>query len=145
MNTRSKYKTKQRESLIEYFKEAEGEHITAYDVCAYFKEQGVSMGQSTVYRQLESLVDEGVLGKYVIDANTPACFEYINPELHSGSEPCFHCKCERCGKLIHMHCDELKNIQEHLYKHHNFKINPMRTVFYGVCDECMSAVKRKAK
>ncbi len=145
MNTRSKYKTKQRENLIEYLKATEGAHITAFDVCNHFKEQGISMGQSTVYRQLESLVDEGILGKYIIDANTPACFEYIGAEVHCDSEPCFHCKCEKCGKLIHMHCDELKTIGDHLYKHHSFKLDPMRTVFYGICDDCMSSVKRKAK
>ena len=143
--TRSKYKTKQRESIINCLMLHEGQHITASDICAYFKENGMSVGQSTVYRQLESLVDEGVIKKYIIDPNTPACFEYIHPEASFKEEVFFHCKCEKCGKLIHLHCDELKEIESHLYKHHNFKINPLRTVFYGICDECMSSVKRKAR
>ncbi|MCR4657969.1 MAG: transcriptional repressor, partial [Lachnospiraceae bacterium] len=60
MNSRSKYKTKQREILVEYLKSVAGEHITASDVCSYFKERGAAIGQSTVYRQLERLVDEGI-------------------------------------------------------------------------------------
>ncbi len=137
MNSRSKYKTKQRERLVEYFKSVAGEHITAGDVCTYFKEQGASIGQSTVYRQLESLVEEGVINKYVIDANSPACFEYSSHDGHKEGEVCFHCKCEKCGRLIHLKCEELIGIADHLYEEHSFRLDPKRTVFYGVCEECI--------
>lgn len=136
MNSRSKYKTKQREILIEYLKTVAGEHITAGDVCEYFKENGIPVGQSTVYRRLESLVDEGIINKYIIDAGSPACFEYVGEDSHEECEICFHCKCEKCGKLIHLHCDELEEIGEHLSKDHNFKLDPKRTVFYGICEDC---------
>ena len=136
MSTRSNYKTKQKEILVEYLKSTPGVHITAGDVCEHFKSKGSSIGQATVYRQLERLVDEGILGKYIIDGITPACFEYIGHDSHADEKMCFHCKCEKCGKLIHMHCEELEGIGEHLYEHHGFTLNPMRTVFYGVCDDC---------
>ena len=106
MNTRSKYKTKQREILLGYLETVPGVHITASDVCEYFKAQGAKIGQSTVYRQLEE------------------------------AEVCFHCKCEKCGKLIHLHCDELEDIRVHLEQEHHFKMDPLRTVFYGLCDQC---------
>ena len=31
---------------------------------------------------------------------------------------------------------ELKEIGKHLSEEHGFKLNPMRTVFYGICEEC---------
>ncbi len=136
MNSRSKYKTKQREILLTYLESVAGEHITANDVCAYFKEQGENIGQSTVYRQLESLVDEGIINKYIIDANSPACFEYVDKDSHVTGHTCFHLKCEKCGKLIHLHCDELSDIGDHLYDEHNFRLDTKRTVFYGLCEEC---------
>ncbi len=136
MDSRSKYKTKQREILLEYLRSVSGDHITAGDVCTYFKEHGVSIGQSTVYRQLESLVDEGVINKYIIDTNSPACFEYIDFENHCVKGICFHCKCEKCGKLIHLKCEELSGIADHLYGEHNFKLDTRRTVLYGLCDQC---------
>lgn len=139
MNTRSKYKTKQRDIMLDYFRTVEGTHITASDVCAYMKKQGNSIGQATVYRQLESLVDEGIINKYIIDGNSPACFEYMGEDSHAHGEMCFHCKCEQCGKLIHLHCDELEGIGQHLFIDHRFKLDPMRTVFYGICDECIEA------
>ena len=137
MNARATYRTKQREILLDFLQTVAGEHITASDVCDYFKEQGAPIGQSTVYRQLEKLVDEGVVNKYIIDGNSPACFEYVGMASHGDAEVCFHCKCEKCGKLIHLHCDELEEIQVHLYEEHRFKLNPMRTVFYGLCEQCI--------
>ena len=136
MSTRLKYKTRQKEMLIDYLSSVEGEHITANDVCEFFKSQGETIGQSTIYRHLESLVDEGIINKYVIDANSPACFEYMGRESHLAGEVCFHCKCEKCGCLIHLHCDELSEIGKHLYNEHHFKLDPKRTVFYGLCENC---------
>lgn len=136
MTGKPKYKTKQREVLLDYLESVPGTHITVGDVCSHLKAHGASVGQSTVYRQLEGLVDEGILQKYIIDANSPACFEYVGRNVHATAEPCFHCKCERCGTLIHLHCEELNGLAQHLQAHHGFRLNPLRTVFYGLCEAC---------
>ena len=135
MNIKSQYKTKHREELIAYLETVPGSHVTVSDVCAYFQAQGKPMGTATVYRQMERLVSEGMVNKYIIDANSPACFEYIGHQEHCCEPVCFHCKCEKCGVLIHLHCDELEGIAAHLKEHHRFILNPMRTVFYGICDQ----------
>lgn len=137
MNSRPKYKTKQREMLLNYFEALPGIHVTAGDVCEYLKAEGAAIGQSTVYRQLENLVDEGIIKKYTIDGDSPACFEYVEPDSHIEGEVCFHCKCRKCGKLIHLHCDELEEMQSHLIREHGFQMDPVRTVFYGLCERCM--------
>ena len=137
MDSKIKYKTKQRRELLEYLEQIPGVHITVNDVCAHFEKQGIAIGQTTVYRQLERMVDEGIVNKYIIDGNSPACFEYVPFHEQQEQEICFHAKCEKCGRLIHMNCDELSAIQKHLKEHHSFLLNPMRTVFYGVCESCM--------
>ncbi len=143
MNSKSTYKTKQREELIGYMEKHRGVHVTVQEICDYFHRKGNSIGMTTVYRQLERMVDEGLVNKYIIDANTPACFEYIaddkDHEEH-GHDTCFHCKCESCGKLIHLHCDEMEKIKSHLLESHEFTLDPKRTVFYGLCKECAKAV-----
>lgn len=133
---RSAYKTKQRDTLLTYLKTVAGKHITVNDICLHFSDQGQRIGQTTVYRHLEKMVDEGLVNKYIIDSGTPACFEYVAPEDHCANEVCFHCKCEKCGRLIHLHCEELEVIQKHLLEDHAFALNPMRTVFYGICEDC---------
>lgn len=137
MTSRSKYKTKQRYILLAYLESIAGLHFTAGDVCEYFKEEGASIGQSTIYRHLENLVDEGLIKKYIIDSNSPACFEYVGHDSPEDENINFHCKCEKCGKLIHLNCNELEELQVHLHEKHQFKMNPIRTVLYGLCQECM--------
>ena len=136
MPGRSKYNTKQREMLLGYLESQKRAHITVADVCEYFKEHGSPMGQATVYRQMEKLVDDGLVSKYIVDVGSPACFEYVGEHSHAGEGTCFHCRCEICGSIIHMHCDELSLIKGHLFEEHGFKLDPFRTVFYGICEDC---------
>ena len=135
------YKTKHRDELTGYLETIPGQHITVSEICAHFKEQGNPIGTTTVYRHLERMVDEGLVKKYIIDANSPACFEYVSKREEAMIDTCFHCKCERCGRLIHLHCEDLIGLQEHLAAAHHFHVNPMRTVFYGLCDECARALE----
>lgn len=137
MNEKNQYKTRQREELLAFLRTTKDEHVTASDVCRHFERCGCHIGTATVYRQLERMVDEGLVNKYSIDAATPACFAYIGERHEEGT--CFHCKCERCGKLIHMRCEELESIGAHVLEHHGFRIDPMRTVFYGLCGQCQEA------
>ena len=137
MNTHSRYKTKQRDMLMDYLKAAPGVHFTAGEVCAYFTSQGASISQATVYRRLEELVDDGIVSKYTVDGHTSACFEYTGEDAHVHPDVCYHCKCVKCGKLIHLHCDEVESLQAHLLEEHRFKMDPQRTVFYGLCENCI--------
>ncbi len=135
MAERARYKTRQSELLLAYMKSRIGEHVTAGDICAYFREQGLPVGQSTVYRRLEGLVDEGVIKKYAVTGGS-ACFEYVGEDACEEPKHCFHCKCSGCGRLIHLHCEDLEEIQKHLLDKHGFMLDPMRTVFYGFCEDC---------
>ena len=81
------------------------------------------------------LEPKGIVNKYFVGENASACFELIKEGDHQ-KERCYHCRCEQCGKLIHLHCEELDDINQHLESEHGFLVNPFRTVFYGVCAEC---------
>ena len=93
------------------------------------------IGQATVYRQLERLVEEGLVEKYIIDQNSPACFEYIGND-ECGEGLCVHGKCLKCGRIFHLHCDEIKELEDHLKAHHGFTPDFHHTVIYGICDQC---------
>ena len=141
-NRHGKYKTKQSEELIAYLESVPGKHLTIAEISDHFKGTGRGMGTTTVYRHLERLVDEGLVNKYNIDAGSPACFEYIGNAGHCGpDENCFHCKCEKCGRLIHLKCDELNMIKDHILRDHGFEIDVYRTVFYGLCEFCRAPEK----
>ena len=141
--------------MLEYLKSVKGNHVTAaevYEHLAGLKEcggeetstrnGGRKIGQATVYRQLERLVEEGFADKYIIDQNTPACFEYIDHE-ECGEGLCVHGKCLKCGKLFHLHCDELRELREHLEEHHGFIPDFRHTVIYGLCEECAGSTEKE--
>ena len=136
MNSRSKYRTKQREILLQYFESVSGRHITVWDVCEYFRKRGEAIAQATIYRQIESFVNEGILNKYTVDNGSPACFEYVGEQSHVDSNICIHCKCEKCGKLTHLRGDEFEQMFYRIYGEELFRLDPIRTVLYGLCKEC---------
>lgn len=130
------YQTKQKKEILSYLQTISGEHFTAADVCNHFREEGKNIGTTTVYRQLDRLVEEGLVNKYFIDETSGACFEFIDREHQCHKHQCYHCKCEKCGALIHMDCHEIEALQNHIREHHGFTIDPNRTVFYGICAAC---------
>ena len=128
------YRTRQQDELLEYLRETPGMHHTAAQIRDHFASREQSIGTATIYRQLERFVADGTVRKYLLGAGDSACYEYV-PQ----SESCalhFHCKCEKCGRLIHLNCDELRQVREHLLERHGFSWNSGKSVFYGLCDQC---------
>lgn len=125
------YNTRQRELILEYIKENADSHLTADSIADALKPEQV--GKTTVYRYLEKLCEQHLVRKYILSEGKSACYQY------SGGEEChdhFHLKCLKCGRLIHLECDYLKDIAAHISVEHNFTIDSSRTVFYGICGEC---------
>ncbi len=133
-----KYKTKQQELLLSCFKAMQGRHFTAEDVSAYFQKQNISIGIATIYRQIEKFVAMGVVQKYFLGELNAACFQYMGEECHKEVSH-FHLKCEKCGTLIHLECHDLEQLSSHLMAEHGFALDPFRTVFYGLCENCRLA------
>ena len=127
------YKTKQREAVLNYIVSHKDNHVTAAQIIAFFSQGDEPIGRTTVYRHLDKLAESGKVRRYITDGVTGACYQYNdNENCHSH----FHLKCEECGQLAHLQCDALGDVHEHVLTHHDFHINMMKTVFYGVCELC---------
>ncbi len=136
MSRKSSYKTIQKDYLIDYLETTYGHHVRVSDICDYFEQNGISIGTTTIYRHLEKLVEQGVVAKYVVDQTNGACFEYLGDHK---SEACclqYHCKCDKCGKIIHLECHEVEELGAHFLEHHGFLLNYSKIVFYGLCEGC---------
>lgn len=136
MTRRSTYQTRQMKELREFLASTDGKHVTVKDICRYFDEAARPVGTATVYRNLEKLVEEGIVAKYSADPSDSACFSYIGSGEECCHPVCFHLKCQKCGRLIHLECDEITSLSEHMLRAHGFELNPVRTVFYGLCEDC---------
>ena len=136
MAGRTTYRTRAREDVLNYLKTAPGKHFTAAEIRDHFAAENNPIGTATIYRQLEKFVEDGIVRKFILGPGECACYAFAE-DRQCGSH--FHCKCEVCGKLIHMDCDELREIQTHLLECHGFIWDTGKTVFYGVCDQCRDA------
>ena len=134
MNGSNGYKTKQRDLILNYMTSHRESHVTVNGISDHLASHGTPIGTATIYRQLEKLVEQGVVRKYTVDSSTCACFQYVEPDMKCHEH--FHLKCERCGKLIHLECDFVRELASHVQSEHGFAIDPLRTVFYGVCRDC---------
>lgn len=125
-----KYKTKHRDELIAFFEKHLDEHLSIQDIILSLDKK---IPQATIYRLINNFLDEGLLRKYVIDSTQASCYQYIK-DNHCHEH--FHLICEKCGKVIHLDCDEVDHLLKHIDDEHDFRINTSKVNLYGLCDEC---------
>ncbi len=140
MKRDSGYKTKQKEKILDYLIRNKEKHTNVQEIITFLTAEGNPIGTATIYRQLDKLVDCGMVRRYNFDGKTGACYQYIEnkEECHEH----FHLKCTICGKLIHLNCDRLSNINRHIFEKHGFQVDSSQTVFYGKCSECLSKIEK---
>ena len=156
MKRDSGYNTKQKEKLLDYLIKNKEKHTNVQEISAFLNAEGTPVGVATIYRQLDKLVDKGIVRKYAFDGKTVlqhaiskqadadviimiACGERANEVVEISERGChnhFHLKCLSCGRLIHLDCDHLAEISDHIAKEHGFQIDSSQTVFYGICSNC---------
>lgn len=136
MPKKTSYKTKQMIQLMDYLKATGGHHVMVSDISEHFQQNGISVGTTTIYRNLEKLVEQGIVAKFVVDQASGACFEYLGNHENEEHGSCYHCKCDKCGKIIHLECHEVEELGEHFLNHHGFLLNYQKVVFYGLCEDC---------
>jgi len=133
------YNTKQKENLLSFLIKNKNKHTNVREISIFLAGEGTPVGTATIYRQLEKLVEQGLVRKYTLNSSSGACFQYIE-----NSDCCrehFHLKCTLCGKLLHIDCNYLTGINQHIAEHHGFAVDSSQTVFYGICSECSKAAQ----
>ena len=125
------YNTKQYTLVSDYMKAHAGEHLTAEQIADELKE---NVSRTTVYRQLDRLVSEGLAVRYQVPGGQSACFRYLSED--SGCHEHYHLKCSRCGELIHCDCEFLDRLCGHIKEEHGFSVDAASTVLYGLCSKC---------
>ena len=129
----SKYNTKQKETLVSFFKENKDSQFSVNEIaeklCSEF-----SIGKSTVYRLVKELTNSGIIRSF-FDKNTNTSL-YQFADKHSGCENHFHLKCNRCQKIIHLECEHTQLLKNHITTMHKFNIDTTSSVLYGYCENC---------
>jgi len=126
---RDTYNTKQKEVIFETIKSNEKE-FTIKEIHEKLKE---FTGLTTIYRLVDKLVDEGFLNKRIGEDNT-TYYQYLEKCDCSNH---FYLKCITCGKLIHVDCDCIKELSDHIYNEHGFTASHEHIIINGTCSDCI--------
>lgn len=130
------YKTKQKEIILDCIRTHRAPFITSKDIAHELAERGEKVGTATIYRTLDRLEEEGIISRTSIEGVGNGCYRYL-PNAPEGVY--FFLKCESCGDLSPIDCHELQKLYEHVIERHHVRINPVKTVLYGLCEECFAA------
>lgn len=128
------YQTAQSRRILALLQENKTRHLTAEEVYLLLKEKGETVGQTTVYRQLERLCEQGAVRKFAGADGGSACFQFT--ENGTVCKAHYHLKCTACGKLLHAQCEFLNELSDHIRAEHGFAVDGSRTVLYGLCADC---------
>ena len=133
---RGEYNTRQKRELLAFLRERNMQHFSVDDVVFEMQDRGEKIGRSTVYRYLELLAEQGSVRKY---QSVQGITQYQHVEDDSRCDSHFHMMCSRCGNLMHVDCDLMRTMSEHLVKDHGFLLDPRETILVGVCQKCRMA------
>ena len=132
---KTSYKTRQRTQILDCLQENEEASLTVDDIVSKLFEKGISVGRTTVYRYLESLVQSGEVRRFSRDGKKSAAFQFT--ENHGECSNHVHLRCKKCGKFFHLGCECMNEANAHLLKNHGFSVDNEKTVIIGLCADCL--------
>ncbi len=127
------YNTKQKDSILNAIKKQKKE----FAIRDIYNELNGNIGLTTIYRLIDKLEKEGIVKK-ITHQEDSFYYQYLeecNEENH------FYLKCEKCGNLIHIDCDCIKELYEHISLKHNFQFNKENIIINGLCSKCSKGGK----
>lgn len=133
MQEKHPYHTKQKDKLLSFLATHPHKQFSAKEIALCVKKEG-NIGESTVYRLIKKLTETGEIRRFHGQDGKTVVYQYANRNKHCHEH--FHLKCTDCGELIHLDCSLMKSFSEHCTQDHGFQIDPVKTIFYGLCAAC---------
>lgn len=123
-------KTPLRVSIIEIFSAAQ-EPLTIAQLEKQIQQKGISANQTSLYRQIETLVEKNIVQSLVLK-NSTAHYELQKHHHH-------HFICERCESI---ECVDDENLEKYIHSFENklkqrgISISSHQFSFHGKCTSC---------
>ncbi|MGI9017004.1 MAG: Fur family transcriptional regulator [Euzebya sp.] len=102
--------------------------VTAQDLYLEFRGQGLTIGLSTVYRTLTSLVDAGLLDTF--QRGGEQAFRACSPKHHH------HLVCTGCNQVIELEAGMVEEWVGKVADSYEFTVSSHRADIFGVCADC---------
>ena len=103
-------------------------HFTAEDVYKEVKKENPSVGQATVFRNMNKMAEEGILLRIEVPGGASR-YELIEPKH-------YHAKCMVCGNLFDVEMDYIPDLENKIKDAHGFVFSGHDIIFTGICSSC---------
>ena len=123
------YNTKQKDLILAAIKK----HKQEFTIKDLYSKLENKTGLTTIYRLVDKMVNDGVLNK-IIGKDNVTYYQYLEKCDHENH---FFLKCENCGDMIHIDCDCINELSDHIINEHNFKLNNEHIIINGLCKNCI--------
>lgn len=124
--------TNQRRAILDFLQSGKV-HATPEEVYAAVKQKLPRVSKATVYRNLNFLVEKGLIRRLKI--KDVACYEAKRDKHH-------HVICKKCGRIMDFKSDELTSYALSLAKDfEEAEVVSANTIFYGICKNCREVNK----
>ena len=124
------YNTHQRKALLDFLQSNSEKAFTIEEIVSNMNENEIS--QSTAYRLMTKLVEEGLVHRTVKGNSRSFVYQYVNSEKCDGH---LHMKCTDCGKVYHLDHSVTALIQNDIKESTHFEIDS-HTMLLGKCGNC---------
>jgi len=120
---------------ITHFVLSHPDHFSADELYLQLKHEGYAVARATVYRTLDLLVKSELVLKTQLESGA-YLYEHAKDSAHHD-----HLICNKCGKIIEFHSDDIESLQAQVSKQNEFQMSGHSLRIYGICKECQETEK----
>lgn len=104
-------------------------HPTPEEVYMHIRKKHPTISKGTVYRNLNVLVEKGLLSKVDVPDSANRVDHILSPH--------YHIECRVCGGVYDMDMPDMsEEIKKHIRNTNGFEIEKHDLIFSGVCPKC---------
>lgn len=131
---KQEYKTKPKEYILEFLKEHKDRRFNAKDIYDEIITKGYNINIATIYRNIDSLVEKGLLLKTKDSESDSAMYQYVENSIECHHH--LHIQCKSCGKMVHVDGDEFDKFASYINEKLGFILECGQSNLVGYCKEC---------
>lgn len=126
------YHTRQSDVILNCLEKTGDNPVSADELESILRKNGSPVGKATIYRHLIKYEKDGIVRKLTPPSAKSALFQLAK----NGCKEHLHLSCAKCGKVIHLECEFMNMLDNHIKEHHGFSADYGTSVIYGICEKC---------
>ncbi len=107
-------------------------HLSADDVYNMLKPENPGLSLATVYRNLNTFADKGLLIRIAMPSG--------GARFDGTLEPHYHMVCEKCGLISDIVLERLDSLENDVLEKSGFVVSSYTLLIYGICADCHTAI-----